>query len=37
MKSREERTALNEAAFRQISEETEQAHQDDPPGRRVVA
>ena len=31
MTSREERMALNEAASREINEEIEQAHQDDPP------
>jgi hypothetical protein len=35
MSSREERMALNEAASREINEEIEQAHQDDPPGRRM--
>ena len=35
MSSREERMALNEAAAREINEEIERAHQDDPPGRRM--
>jgi hypothetical protein len=35
MSSREERMALNEAASREINEEIEQAHQGDPPGRRM--
>jgi hypothetical protein len=35
MSSREERMALNEAASREINEEIEQVHQDDPPGRRM--
>jgi hypothetical protein len=35
MSSREERMALNEAASREINEEIEQAHQDDPAGRRM--
>jgi hypothetical protein len=35
MSSREERMALNEAASREINEEIEQAHQNDPPGRRM--
>jgi hypothetical protein len=36
MSSREERMALNEAASREINEEIEQVHQDDPPGRRMT-
>jgi hypothetical protein len=28
--------ALNEAASREINEEIEQVHQDDPPGRRMT-
>lgn len=35
MGSREERMALNEAASREINEEIEQAHQEDPPARRM--
>jgi hypothetical protein len=35
MSSREERMALNEAASREINEEIEQAHHDDPPGRQM--
>src|SRR4029453_11691639 len=31
MSSREERMALNEAASREINEEIEQAHRDEPP------
>jgi len=36
MSSREERMALNEAASRRINEGIEQAHQGDPPGRRMT-
>jgi hypothetical protein len=36
MSSREERMALNEAASREINEEIEQVHRDDPPGRRMT-
>jgi hypothetical protein len=36
MSSREERMALNEAASREINEEIEQAHRDEPPGRLVT-
>ena len=35
MGSREERMARNEAASREINEEIERAHRDDPPGRRM--
>jgi len=35
MSSREERMAMNEAAARHINEEIEEAHQGDPPGRRI--
>jgi hypothetical protein len=36
MSSREERMALNEAASRQLNEEIEQAHRDEPPGRLMT-
>jgi hypothetical protein len=36
MSSREERMALNEAASREINEEIEQAHRDEPPGRLMT-
>jgi hypothetical protein len=36
MGSREERMALNEAASRELNEDIEQAHLDDPPGRRTT-
>ena len=35
MSLREERMAKNEAASRETNEEVEQAHQVDPPGRRI--
>ena len=36
MSSREERMALNEAASREINQEIEQAHRDEPPGRLMT-
>jgi hypothetical protein len=36
MSSREERMALNEAASREINEEIEQAHRDEPPSRLMT-
>jgi len=36
MSSREERMALNEAASREINEEIEQAHRDEPTGRLMT-
>jgi hypothetical protein len=35
MSSHEERMAKNEAASREPNEETEEAYQTDPPGRRI--
>jgi hypothetical protein len=35
MSSREERMATNEVASRETNEEVEEAHQVDPPGRRI--
>jgi hypothetical protein len=36
MSSREERMTMNEAAARDVNEQIEQAHQGDPPDRRIT-